>query len=214
MGSLELSQAGFGSDSPLDATNCLKGWTVMKESFWASIWVSFLRANGVLIGVLAVVVSVAFWLVAPDTSVPLGLALPIGLLCLVLIVTLGNAAYENFRRSRRLLPSVLHARKPPAETLGAKVLCLLEPSELFSHDALVSFYYVDEEGFEQLIGMGVVLNVQEDRKIQVALTQAIEGHVEKLEKLVQNEARILKKIRVKPDIQKTHFDLMTLGGGQ
>lgn len=186
----------------------------MKNSFWGLIWTSFLRIRGVPIVVIAIVLPLVLWRVSPNTKISLGLALPIGLFCLVLILTLGNAAYESFKRSRRILPSILHARKPFAETQGEKVLCLLEPSELFSHNVLVSFYYVDEEGFEQLIGIGVVLNVQEDRKIQVAMTWAIKGHVEELERLVQNEAGILKKIRVKPDVPKMYLDLMMLGGAQ
>ena len=110
--------------------------------------------------------------------------------------------------SEHILPRIVLGKKPSVQIQGAKVLCLLESSELFSYDALVSFYYIDDENFEQLIGIGAVVNIQEDRKIQVAMFYSLEGHQEKAEKIAQNDAGILKKTRVKPNVPKTYLDMI------
>jgi len=184
----------------------------MKKSFWGLIWSSFLRGQGVLSGVIAIVLGVLLWLFSPDKNISLGWALPIGLFCVILILTLGNAAYEAFKISKHVLPMVLVGKKPPTQIPAAKLLCLLEPSELFSHDTLVSFYYIGDENFEQLMGIGIVVNIQEDGKIQVVMIYALDGYEEKIEKLVQNDAGILKRTRVKPNIPKTYLDKMLQGG--
>jgi len=181
----------------------------MKKSFWGLIWSSFLRVQGVLIGVLAVLL----WLFPPDKNISLRWALPIGLFCVILILTLGNAAYEAFKISKHVLPMVLVGEKPPKHISGAKLLCLIEPSELFSNGTLVSFYYIVDESFEQLMGIGTVINIQEDSKIQVVMTYSLDGYEEKIEKLVQNDAGILKRTRVKPNIPtKIYLDRILQGG--
>lgn len=184
----------------------------MKKSFWELIWTSFLRVQGVFIGVIAIVLAVVLWLFSPDKNISLGLALPIGLFCVILILTLGNAAYEAFEISKHVLPMILVGKEPPAQISGAKLLCLIEPSELFSHDTLVSFYYIGDENFEQLMGIGIVINIQEDSKIQVVMIFAFDGYEEKIKKLAQNDAGILKRIRVKPNIPKTMLDRILQGG--
>lgn len=184
----------------------------MKKSFWSLIWSSFLKTQGALIGVIAIALTVLLWLSSPNKSISLGLALPIGLFCIILILTLGNAAYESFKMSKRILPRILLGKEPPTQIQGAKVLCLLEPSELFSYDMLVSFYYVNDEDFEQLIGIGTVVNIQEEGKIQVAMIYSFDVYEEILNKLVQNDVGILKKTRVKPNVPKTYLDMISQGG--
>lgn len=184
----------------------------MKKSFWGLIWSSFLRVRGVPGGVIIFVFTVLIWLFSPDKNISLGWVLPIGLFCVILILTLGNAAYEAFKISKHVLPMVLVGKKPPTQFSGAKLLCLIEPSELFSYDTFVSFYYIGDENFEQLMGIGTVVNIQEDNKIQVVMTCSLDGYEEKIEKLVQNDTGILKRTRVKPNIPaKTYLDRILQG---
>jgi len=172
----------------------------MKKSFWGLIWSSFLRVQGILGGIIVFALTVLVWLLSPDKNISLGWVLPIGFFCVILILALGNAAYEAFKISEHVLPIVLVGKKPPTQISGAKLLCLIEPSELFSYDTLVSFYYIGDENFEQFMGIGRVINIQEDNKIQVVMTHSLDGYEEKIEKLVQNDAGILKRTRVKPNI--------------
>jgi len=178
----------------------------MKKSFWGLIWSSFLRVQGVLSVVITFVLAVLLWVFSPDKNISLRWVLPIGIFCVILILTLFNAVYEAFKISKNVLPMVLFGESPPKNFPKAKLLCLTEPSELFSHGILVSFYCTDDHNFEQLIGIGEVVNIQEDSKIQVVMTFSLDGYDDKIEKLVQNNADILKKIRVKPNIPKIYLD--------
>lgn len=173
----------------------------MKRNFWSLIWSSFLKIGGIPIGFIALAVAVLVWLFPPNINIPLGLALPVLILCIIIILTFANAADESFKMSERILPKITYGT-----TQQAKVLCLLEPSELFSHDTLVSFYYV-ENSFEQLIGIGTVINIQEDGKIQVSMTDPIEGFEETITRLGQNDNTILDNIKVKPNIPRTYQNI-------
>jgi len=182
----------------------------MKKSFWGLIWSSFLRVQGVLGVAITIVLAVLF---SPNKNISLSWVLPIGLFCVILILALGNAAYEAFKISKYVLPVVLVGKKPPTQIPGAKLLCLIESSELFSYDTLVSFYYIGDENFEQLMGIGTVINIQEDSKIQVVMTYSLDGYEEKIEKLVQNDSGILKRTRVKPNIPTKIYSDRILQGG-
>lgn len=183
----------------------------MKKNFWSLIWYSFWRLQSLLGGIIAVALAVILWLFAPNTKIPLAISLPIGILCVMLIIILGHAAYEALNMSSRILPKVLFGKRISTQSQRERVLCLLEPSDLFSHDAIVSFYYIDDENFELLIGLGNVVNIQEDSKIQVALTDTVNGHEEIVTKIAQNDSGVLKKIKVKPNVPRTYLE--TLQGG-
>ncbi len=170
----------------------------MEKNFWGLIWSSFLRIQGA-VGIL---IALLFWFFLPNINISLGLALPVLIFLIVVVVTLFNAAYESFKMSKRILPRILMGKKQ-----GARVLCLLEPSELFSYDTLVSFYYI-EDSFEQLIGIGTVTNIQEDGKIQVTMAILLEGYKEVVKKLEQNESTVLNKIKVKPNIPSAYSDML------
>lgn len=173
----------------------------MEKTFWGTIWSIYWSEQGRIITVLgAILLPIVLWGLAPNTVVPLTWALPIGIVCIIIIVTLANAAYQIFTETKRLLPRVIYARKsyPPLE--DAKALCLLEPSVLFSHNTLVSFYFVGDDEFELFMGIGLVVNIQEDGKIQVALLHVATGLQAEVQQLSQNDAAVLGKIRVKPNI--------------
>lgn len=168
----------------------------MEKGFWNLIYSSFREIGGYVITIIGIPLALLLWCVSPNKNISLGWVLPIGLVCLILIVTLCNAIYKSLRMSK--LPKVLYGGKSSIQ--GTKCSCLLEPSELFSYNVLVSFYYIDDDGFERLIGLGAVLHIQEDNKIQVIMNQVFKGYEKQVEKIAQNNARILAKIKVKPSI--------------
>jgi len=184
----------------------------MPRSFLSLIWSNFLRVQVVIIGSVSIVLAFLLWHSSPSKNIPLGLVLPIGVLCVILILILGFAAHEAFKMSKRVLPRVLLGRKSPPANQKASILCLLEPSELFSYDALVSFYYI-HEGFEELIGIGRVLNIQEDGRIQVIMTHSRDAHEETVKKLGENNVDVLKKTIVKPSAPQSILDVVMSKGG-
>lgn len=185
---------------------------MMEKTFWGLLWSSFKETQGCFSMILAVVLPFVLLRVTPTSTVSLTLALPIAIVFVVVIAALANAAYESFQMSRRILPRIVYATKPHSQIVRATALCLLEPSELFSHDTVVSFYYIGHEGFEQLIGIGAVVNIQEDGRILVELDYPSEGHEETVNKLAQNDSEVLNKTRVKPSVPKTAFGVLFRGG--
>lgn len=172
----------------------------MEKTFWGTIWSSYRGVRGPVITIAAIVLPFLLWFWGPNIAVSLRWVLPIGVLLFAVIVTMADAAYQSFTQTKRLLPRVIQGRHPYPGLEDVKALCLLEPSDLFSHDTLVSLYFVGDEGFEALMGIGRVVNIQEDGKIQVALLHVATGLEAEVQQLSQNDAAVLGRIRVKPNI--------------
>ena len=181
-------------------------------SFGTTLGSSFRRIGLPFLAVLAIIVAFILWQVDRDTAVPLIIVLPIvALFCVLLVVFLG-AAYWNFKARAKGLPRVRLAMKSSSAISSESVVLLLEPSDLFSHNTLVSFYYLSDEDFEQLVGLGKVKHVQEDGKIQAEVLYWERESI--LEEIENNDARVLRRIRVKPSVPYTYLDLIkTLQGG-
>jgi hypothetical protein len=143
------------------------------------------------------------------TQIPLDIILIISFFTLLSIATLFQASYKSFNESIKIkseldkleLPKVLFAKKHLGTT-GLEILCLLENSELFANDTSISFYYTDYEGFEVLIGVGVIITVQGNNKIQALLNYPIDVYQEILDKLANNDASIRERVVVKPAITR------------
>lgn len=179
----------------------------MRKSFWGIVWSNFLKIQGVLIGVIGIALAIFLWLFPPRTNIPLWLALLIGILALTAIVTFASTAYEIFITSKQFfsLPRVIGSKKITLTNRVIVLIFVLEPSELFSYDTIVSLYYLEDD-FEQLIAIGRVRNIQQDSKIQVEVIEYASGHEEVFKKLERNDYTALKKTRVKPNIPKAYLD--------
>ena len=181
----------------------------MRQSFWETIGHSFKSVSGTLSTVISLIASViAFAL----TTWSIAIVVLGGTVLTILLATFIHAAYKGYKNSANPLPEILHVSEPSVHE-SAHMVCLLESSELFSNDIFVSFYNVAEQGFEVLIGIGVVINVQtEDGKIQVALTDTTEGYEEEVNKLKRNDAAALRNTRVKPTVPARYLRSMLQGG--
>lgn len=166
----------------------------MERTFWVLAWSSFKRVQGAILTGLGVVVTVLVWIFKPETTIPMRVALPIFAVFAVIITSLIDAVFQSLKLGTRL-PHVLYVSKSGPTSV---LTLLLEPSELFSHDAAVSFYHVGDGDFEELIGIGAVLNVQADNRIQVVMMRPVEGHEDIIQALHQNTGPTLKRIIVKP----------------
>jgi hypothetical protein len=176
--------------------------STMRQSFGELLWSSFKAVYGPVGAAGAFAVALLTFIFA-DVSVPLRLLIAgmvlIFLLMLLLIFGSLNAAYKAHKGAAHQLPRVLQGMDPFAG-MSAVLMCYLEPSELFSHGIAVAFYNVNPQGFEVLVGIGTVINVQDDGKIQVAMTSSITGHEDFVNQLRQNNAEALRTTRVKPSV--------------
>ena len=184
-------------------------------SFWHLIRVRFDKVQGLLVTLFLGFISI---LTANSTSLNIGIALFIGL-CLLLLAWIFYRAADDLyienislKLNKNSLPSVIEVKELDKEKDSALALCLLGPSDLFSYNALVTFYY-NHGSYEQAIGLGEVVNIQDQNKIiQIELTHILKGHEEILTKLIQNNPKCLKQIRVKPIILKKYLIQLREGG--
>jgi hypothetical protein len=172
----------------------------MKNSFAHLLYESLLKIRIFPSFLITIAISIILWSFKPDIEISIAIILPIFIILLLLIATLFIAAYDSHYKGKHILPKVILGRES-----SSKTLCVLEQSPLFSHDALVSIYF--NEGFEQLVGFGRVINVQEDGKIQVILIKSFEEYNDIITRLGQNDSTILGKIIVKPTVPKAYIDL-------
>jgi hypothetical protein len=84
--------------------------------------------------------------------------------------------------------------------LNGSILILLGQSNIFSHGSLVSIYCIND-GYEQLIGLGEVINIQDDKRVQILLTQRVSPDEDIYKKLLENNATVFEKILIKPYVQ-------------
>jgi len=173
--------------------------------FGGLIWTSFSKVQGTVLtglGIFATII-LSFPKVNSDPYLPW--IIGGSLIAAAAILTFAHAAYRALRMSKKILPRVLMAKRVSWKGQGSTILCVLEPSELFSNDTLISFYYKDDvcEGF---IGYGTVINIQEDKKIQVTLEQILSEDDEMIQKLANNDSSLLGKIIIKPYISNRFFN--------
>lgn len=127
-----------------------------------------MEINGPLIGTVSLFLSVAVIIWMPEkSSLQTKLTMVIAVFSILLIVTLFHAAWSAFSYKGGHLPAVRYVK---AKDAAPNVYTLLlDPSELFSIDVIVSVYYAGKE-LEELIGIGNVVNVQTNKRVQVEVS--------------------------------------------
>ena len=165
-------------------------------------WRNLIDLYFILRCVLTIGLPLALWIFSPDDSISLKLALSVLALLLILLAFSGRIAYQYYQRAQNILPKLILVKT--IENMG--VICLFEPSELYSHNAIVSLFFNDE-GYERLIGLGYVFNVQEDKHIQILITQWISGQEEIRDKLEAGNAQVLEKVIAKPNVNRSYLEI-------
>lgn len=167
----------------------------------ALLWQGFLSSYGPATTVLSLILGLLAWFISRDSSVPLVWLVCVGLASAILATTLFQAAMLAYRSTGRRLPSVRMASLPPAPYAGVAAILLLERSDLFALDAIVSIYQVRDQDYEVFVGVGRVLTIQENGLVQVGII-ASELEVGIIERLVANDVTILRTLVVKPTIPR------------
>ena len=105
-------------------------------------------------------------------------------------------------QARNNLPNVIQTTQYGTPQ---KFVLILERSTLFVPNALVSVYY-EEESFEHFICIGNVQTIQDSGAIQILVEKEFEDFDLVRERLVHNDATVLRKIRVKPSVPREYLD--------
>ena len=193
-----------------------------KNNFWGRIWYSFNKIQSALITFVGIFISIILALYPAKSQISLGIVIVVVLISLLIIVTMINAfntllaEYKNLNQKletveqdneelqkiaqTRLIPKILLAdNRQINDTSG--IFCLLEKSELFSYNIVVSCYYTDDGGVDVIIGVGSVINIQENGKIQIFINDYNNDYRDVLDKLANNDRQILSKVLIKPTMK-------------
>lgn len=177
----------------------------MNKSIGHYIWESFKKVWGVPAIFLGIVLSYLSWTQSPDSTIKLSFFVLILSTLVIVIITLINLSINLYNKSiENKLPIIKLTRQPFYDD-NSQLLLLLEPSDLFSFDSVVSIYKLDND-FEQLFGIGKVINIQENGMIQVGLIEVIGSGSETFKKLANNDKELLEKMIIKPTIPNFAFN--------
>ncbi|MGK7881155.1 MAG: hypothetical protein AB4060_13785 [Crocosphaera sp.] len=163
----------------------------MKNSFWGLIWSSFWEIQGFLIGFLSLSVTIVLAIFVGNTPIPLYWFFIVISVALLIIATLLKA----LNTTKNILPKILVTRTD--EETGC-IECLLEPSKILGYDMYVSFYYTDSYGFEALIGVGYIKDIQSNGKIKALIDQPVSAYEDILKQLANNNNQVIKQTIVRP----------------
>lgn len=98
-------------------------------------------------------------------------------------------------------PEVVYVKTPPSPSKyysESFAILFTNPTETLPYDSVVSVYFLTD-GFEELIAIGKVANIQDDKKVQIILIydQQFEKYKEKI---MGNSKETLSNIIIKPTI--------------
>jgi hypothetical protein len=139
-------------------------------SLGAELYISTRRTVIAVITVAGLVVAFITWWMTPSRVVDARWVIICATLAIVVGVIFFDTAFRLNQRSALPLPAVKAVLKPPASYRAPGPLLLLEPHPLFSHNAAVSISSTID-GFEIMIGLGRVMTIQQDGRVQVIVVQ-------------------------------------------
>ena len=180
----------------------------MKKSVWGLLWSSLIAVLPSWVGVVvAIALSFVAWKIPPNTPISvywLVLILIVAILVMAICLKAANTVFEEYQKLRRRnIPNILFVQK---ENNSDAIICLLEYSEIFAHDMIVSAYYTNQDDMEVLIATGFVENVQDNGKIMIKLNNLELGQKEILKKFADNDKSIINRTIIKPGISKKIFN--------
>nr|WP_181716980.1 hypothetical protein [Psychrobacter sp.]QJS05494.1 hypothetical protein [Psychrobacter sp.] len=174
-----------------------------KFLFGSLLWESALKSWGGIIGILGFLASVLSYFIIPAESVikTKFVMIVIMVITSILIIAI-RAAWIATERSNQISnipsPKVIHVINAIKPYCNCHALFIIDSTSLLPYDALVSVYYL-EHGFEKFVGLGKVINVQDDKKVQVIITDNYDFE-DKLEKIKGNLSEDLAKLIIKTSI--------------
>ena len=172
----------------------------MNNSCWRLIWSSFQEIQSFWYGFLGFLITIILSITAGSTPIPLFWVLGIITLFILIIATIGRAFYtldkEYQRVKKSTVSKIVRVSKDP--NTGSIVYLLLEHSELFANDLMISFLYTDEYGNEAIIGIGFIQKMQSNGLMKAVIDQPISAYQDILDKLAAENKTVLEKIIVIP----------------
>lgn len=143
-----------------------------------------------------------FYLVAPKLVMPVWITALSHIILFIVLFLLIQALKIEISRDKNVMPRLLTVVDPVRD--GELPILLLEPSELFGIDNVVSIYHKDSAtDFEILVGYGYVVTVQTDKKIQIRVQEWLSGNNDITEKISSRKIDALNCTIVRPSAPRS-----------
>ena len=169
------------------------------------IWKALLKTWGGVFTFVSLVASVLVYFITPDTdTIKINIFLVVIFLLLAIIVIFLRALYDANTDANVSLPRIRKVLEPPKSYEKASALLLVDPSNLLSHDSSVTLFILEDD-YEQLVGIGVVVNIQDDKKAQVALFKNDESE-QLISQLKENKKYDLERLVLKPSVPRAFLE--------
>lgn len=180
----------------------------MDEKFSGLIYSNFKKNQGWLVGVISLGTSIILWVFKPDSVVSSGLTLTLLIVAFFFVIIFADSGHEIFNKYLNLKNTTKLPRIERVKSRGSNPILIAEPSNLFYKDMLVSIYLIDETDFEEFIGFGHIINIQENKQLQIKIMKTIDSFEEKLKRIIANDNDILDKIMIKPHLTDKFLDII------
>lgn len=145
------------------------------------------------------------------------------IIIITIILCIANHYRTKLKEEKELERSTIKSSiiKPPTIICGtegydpdSKALILIEHSKNFKENTLVSFYYENTLGIADIIGIGRVTFIQDDKDMQtgtqIELTHIYDKYDEIAAKLRSNNKHTLKNTKIYPRVNKRDLDELYL----
>lgn len=166
------------------------------------IYAAFKRVNGYALGAIGIIVSLVPYMWDMNKTFSIKLLLPLGVILVITLVVLFDFSIHCFQRMTTKSPRVRRALPPQPLYQGTILTLLLDASDLFGTNAMVSIYRRHEE-YEVLIGIGFVSTIQDNGLIQVCVQSSTDSDLTDIwEKIEQNNRDELARLIVKPTVPR------------
>lgn len=179
-----------------------------KESYFYLLWKSLWTSCSAITGGIGLLLALISWIWKPDHKFPIVPCVIIAVIAIFLFqvfVRLSVFLYEN----RRQTCTVFAIMKPYGNFKSeGTLIALTSYMDYFTEGGVVSLFHLKDD-FERQIAVGRVLNIQENKKVQILLSNIDSDFP--CEKLLENDKDLLKKLRVKPIIKMSYLEEMHYG---
>jgi hypothetical protein len=169
------------------------------------IWKAILKSWGSVFAIVSLISSFLLYFLVPDTdTIKVNAFLVTVFAAFAIIVFLLRALYDANLDAEINLPKIRKVLKPPNSYEKASALLLVDPSALLSHDSSVTLFMLEDD-YELLVGVGVVINIQNDKKVQVALFKN-EDSQQLVDQLKENKKHDLERLVLKPSVPRAFLE--------
>jgi hypothetical protein len=177
------------------------------KSYFGELYESFKSLKGFPLSLASLVLAILAFHITPNAVVYWKYVIVAGLIGFLVLLVFFDFSVRLYKRTKFPLPKVPRALPPPSFYKGSKALLLLEPSELFGQQALVAIFSLKDE-FEVFVGFGEAITIQEDKKIQISVNQAVDPSDRSIwDPVLSNDRNALEKLIIKPSLPANVGDI-------